>query len=144
MERSKLMFKIFEGIGSIGKIMSKQCDHSDRAKAMLSGTQLRVMFCLAQHGSLNVKQFAEMFGISSSAVTQMVDGLVKEGWLERKADAGDRRKVDIVLTVKGEKRLAEAKEKRFEKLKLLFEPLDDRELLQLSKIHQKIIDHYNE
>ena len=60
-------------------------------------------------GSWNNASLAKELGVTRGAVTRLLDGIEKRGWVERKRDAADRRRFEVVLTRKGR---AEAKRLR--------------------------------
>jgi DNA-binding MarR family transcriptional regulator len=53
------------------------------------------------------RDFPSELGVSKQAVSQVIDLLVNRGYVERKADSGDRRRVDLRLTDRGQE-VAEA------------------------------------
>jgi DNA-binding MarR family transcriptional regulator len=71
-----------------------------RPKAGLSMPQFILLRAL-RHGPLPAGQLAQRFGVSRPTITRTVDGLVKKGLVERRADAGDRRVAMISLTAAG-------------------------------------------
>lgn len=103
--------------------------------------QLGVLFVLAYRGTLTTKELARHFDMTSSAVTQLVNSLVKEGLLERKEDKDDRRKVHISLTRKGKGVLARARTLRMRKMQELLQPLTEKEIKNLIDLHTKIAEH---
>lgn len=81
---------------------------------------------------------ANRLGISSPAVTQLVDGLVGEGILRRKRDADDRRRVRIHLTDNGEKLYGLFDQARLAQAKALLQPLSDEEAATLGRLLTKV------
>ena len=73
----------------------------------LSLPQYRVLAFLAE-GSAAASALAGKLSVSRPSVTALVDGLVSRGLVERRADPGDRRRVDHVLTAAGRRTLARA------------------------------------
>ena len=53
-------------------------------------------------GDRMVSELASHAGVSNSAMTRLVDGLEKKGWVQRTRSETDRRKVTIGLTESGE------------------------------------------
>ena len=137
MDRKKIFTELFENINLFGRAMLNK-DHGAMPKGMPTRAQLGVMFLLSHRGLQSIKQVAEKFQISSSAATQLVDNLVREGLLTRKEDKNDRRKISVGLTAKGKNKMKMAEKMRFEKLEEIFELLTDEELLQLKSIYSKI------
>ena len=52
-------------------------------------------------GPSEVGPLAERVGNSASAMTRLVDGLVKRGWVDRVRDEDDRRRVRVTLSKDG-------------------------------------------
>jgi DNA-binding MarR family transcriptional regulator len=58
-------------------------------------------------GGLPLGQLIRELGVSKQAAGQLVDTLVARGYLERTADAEDRRRISITLTSRGKSAAAE-------------------------------------
>lgn len=69
--------------------------------------QYRVLAFLSQ-GERAASALAERLVVSRPSVTALVDGLVEQGWVERKPSAADRRRVLHELTPAGRRRLERA------------------------------------
>jgi len=67
----------------------------------LGFTQLAALYVLADSGTMTVADLADTLGRSPSAVSRMVDGLVKRQLLERRQDSEDRRQRTLTLTGRG-------------------------------------------
>jgi DNA-binding MarR family transcriptional regulator len=52
-------------------------------------------------GALDATDLVGQMGISKQAVSKLVDSLVDAGYLERKANAADRRRTNLALTKRG-------------------------------------------
>lgn len=66
----------------------------------LSMSQYRLL-ALLSHGSEVASRAAEALLSSRPAVTSLVDGLVAKGYVDRRPDASDRRKIALLLTDAG-------------------------------------------
>jgi DNA-binding MarR family transcriptional regulator len=69
-------------------------------EADLSLTQLKALMALA-HGSLSVKQLANLLQLSEAATSRAADGLVRRGMVGRRECAEDRRSRRLELTPDG-------------------------------------------
>jgi DNA-binding MarR family transcriptional regulator len=67
----------------------------------LSMSQLGAMMHLSRAGSCAVADISEDLGITSAAVSQMLDRLVVQGLVARTEDPSDRRSKRIELTARG-------------------------------------------
>lgn len=58
-------------------------------------TDLRCLQALAEAGQATAGELAERTGLTTGAVTRLVDRLVAAGWVRREHDTADRRKVIV-------------------------------------------------
>ena len=49
----------------------------------------------------DIATLAQSANVTSSAMTRLVDGLEKNGWIERRRGADDRRRIEVTLTRSG-------------------------------------------
>ncbi|HZT67748.1 MAG TPA: MarR family transcriptional regulator [Acidimicrobiales bacterium] len=73
----------------------------------LSLSQYRLLMFLAD-GSAPASDLARGMAVTPPSVTAVADGLVARGLIERRHEAGDRRRVGHVLTAEGQRVLAAA------------------------------------
>lgn len=65
--------------------------------AGLAGTDHKYIDLLLKHGPMTPGKIAELTGLTTGAVTGMIDRLERENLVKRERDAVDRRKVTVVL-----------------------------------------------
>lgn len=65
-------------------------------KAGLSGADHKYLDLVIRHGPMTAGKMAELSGLTTGAVTGVIDRLENEGLVKREKDPGDRRKVLIV------------------------------------------------
>jgi DNA-binding MarR family transcriptional regulator len=65
-------------------------------KAGMSGTDHKYLGFLLQHGQMTAGELAEITGLTTGAVTSLIDRFEKKMLVKRQADKTDRRKVIIV------------------------------------------------
>lgn len=99
------------------------------------------ILCMVHREQIGVRELADKFGMTASAVTQLVNPLVVNGLIRRGEDKTDRRKIILSLTPKGRKQVITLKKKKVEMIKKIFENLDHKEIEELSKILEKVIPH---
>ena len=80
------------------------------AEVGLAGTDFQAANLLDVDGPMTSGQLAHRLALSTSAVTRLVDRLVRAGWARRVPDTSDRRVVRIALTGQLPERLAQAVE----------------------------------
>lgn len=102
-------------------------------------TQLMVLRKVSVHPELSVTELAERMSLGNSAVSGIVDRMVKAGLITRQRSEQDRRIFRVALTDKGGEILEKSQEAlRRHLLPLIDIPEEDaRELL---RIHGQIID----
>ena len=74
----------------------------------LGGSDAQFVGLLRVHGPLAAGRLAELSGLSTGTVTGVLDRLERAGFVRRERDATDRRKVLVVPTDEGQRRLQEA------------------------------------
>ncbi len=142
MDRNTLIRSFSAQMDSMARIGTMKHSRDQLPKDIPPHAQLCALFAVAHHGSEMVKDIAQQFGMTSSAGTQLVNGLVKAGLLERTGNTGDRRKIRIILTAKGKKILVQAQEHRVKRITESFTPLSTTEIKQLLSIQGKIVEHW--
>lgn len=111
-----------------------------RGKICLTPSQWPLIMFLEHNQASSIKELAKTFGITSSAATQLVDGLVQNKYVQRKNDSNDRRRILLSLTSKAKQDLKEIQKKTEKFFISIFSNLSEKELESYVKINQKITD----
>jgi DNA-binding MarR family transcriptional regulator len=131
--RDEVIGKIFENIyilrQKIASSMSLPLKHIP-----LTYSQWQVLNHVSKQKRISIKELAGLLDITSSAATQIVDGLVKKGFLVRERSCEDRRVQKITLSRKSFLQL----EKSMKKICPIFEALDDQELSDYCRLTAKL------
>lgn len=93
---------------------------------------------LAGTAGATTGHLARRLGVSNSAVTQLVDGLVSGDVVTRDEDAEDRRKVRVRLTTHGEGLYRHFDAARTAQTETLLSPLDNEEARILAELLDRI------
>jgi DNA-binding MarR family transcriptional regulator len=94
-----------------------------------------LMLARAEDRRLRRVDLAEQLILTASGVTRLLDGLEKEGWVDRAACAADRRVTYAVLTDEGLSKLREASKTHVADLRAYFESrYSSEELEQLAAL----------
>jgi DNA-binding MarR family transcriptional regulator len=134
MSREELVQEIVENLS--------RCQRPMREVALknsgLSRAQIGMLFMIAHHKRLQVKQIADHLGITKSAASQLLEPLSQKKFIKRQVDPNDRRIARFQLSEEGLKEL-----KRFHKLKYAglrssLESLSEDELDQLAGLSRKL------
>lgn len=118
------------------KIASEMHHLSDEMQ--ITHPQWIVLHHVRKSGMINIKDLANLLGITSSAATQIVDGLVKKELLLRKRNEEDRRILNIELSGKAISKFNSIKSTSLNTLSALFDVLDDGELRDYRDLNNKI------
>ena len=104
--------------GQALRVFGSQMESHTQAIGAVTGihpTDLNILDLLDQHGDVTAGRLSELSGITSGAITGVVDRLEKLGYVERRKDPLDRRKV-VVRTI----------DDRREAVAALYEPMKSR------------------
>jgi len=131
--RRRLIETIFENFYTIRQKIASELNLSID-EMQLTYSQWLVLNLVRKNKSINIKDLAGLLDITSSAGTQIVDGLVNKGLLSRKRSKADRRVLEITLSTRSVNQL----QKGMEKISPIFNVLDDDELLKYCELISKI------
>lgn len=84
-------------IGTLGQRQFAQYMYSNG----LSHPQMMTIGRLYRHGGVGISEMSAHMGTTDAAVSQLIDRLVNQGFVERNECPADRRKKEVVLTAKG-------------------------------------------
>ncbi len=116
--------------------------HVEMAAKMVSGitgSQFIVLKKIDKKGRMTVSKVAEELAVSLSAVTALVDRLVKAGLATRSRDERDRRLVWLDVTEKGKDILARCDAGRIEVAKRYFGQLPESDIEKLIEVNEKVL-----
>jgi len=134
MKRDELVQEVIE---TIHRCQRAAVNPSDWRKIGLSHSQVGMLFMIHHHSDANVKKISEHLGVTKSAITQLLDPLVSNGFILRQTDTSDRRIVRFSLTDKGKKALKEINKLKFSGLRAALDNLSDSDLEKLANLHRK-------
>ncbi len=104
--------------------------------------QWSALMRIEQRKGSTVKDVAETLGITSSAATQLVDGLVASGYLVREPRVEDRRSVILTLSKKSRGQVDRMKRHALQKFLKVFKVLSDAEFNQYIALNKKIVQGF--
>lgn len=100
--------------------------------------QNRILAALVMQDGLSQKDLAYLLGIRPQSLTQALDTLEADGFVERKQDEEDKRTNRVFLTEAGRGRAAKVAEDRKQHAEDMFSMLTEEEKEQLATILEKI------
>lgn len=142
-QRRRLIEEFFE-VNVVFQRLFGSCKDRYLSQYGLSRPQAEILYYVADQQPVTVKQIAQIMKVTSSAATQMIEGLVKLGYLQRENDEADRRIVRISLTTNGQSRFNEFKFHHLEKVNQLLATLTNEELEQLLQLRKKVVQRLEE
>ena len=92
-------------------------------------------------GAHTIKAVAAELRVSSSAATQLVDGLVKAGYVIRSPGKEDKRETELTLSKDSEAGIKEMKKQKMAQFEKIFSTLSERELAEFAALMKKLSDN---
>ena len=103
--------RLRRSVGMSLRVLGSEIDRLDEAVAARLGlhrTDLRCLEIAARAGGVSAGELAEGAGLSTSAVTSVIDRVERLGFVRRVRDVSDRRRVLVEVTDLGRTRGSEA------------------------------------
>jgi len=88
---------------------------------------------------VTVKTLAEELHVTSGAISQLVDSLVAQGYIERAENPRDRRSMQLILTTSARQVFQKLRKAHLAQIEHLFTQLTEPELAALDKLLVTII-----
>jgi DNA-binding MarR family transcriptional regulator len=132
---------IVDRIGGIGRRLNRTLD-ATLAEFGLDMTEYRVLSALSQAGEPHRStpgRLAQRMDLSSGAMTNRLDRMEEAGLIRRLPDPGDRRKVVVELTARGQETYRSAVGVQAQKEALFAAALSDREKAQLNGLLRRLM-----
>jgi len=139
--RKQQIEELVESMGSLKRNMTS-CGIDSTKTPRITPSQWSVVMLISQRGVTSVKELADALNIRSSAVTQLVDGLVENEYVERKEHAEDRRAVALTLSKKTKNQVEKMRVHMVKKFLEMFDILNDKEFDQFCNLHKKIAQRF--
>lgn len=102
------------------------------------------LLALKSTTTMKPSELASKLGVSRAAITGLIDGLVKQGYVERTHDESDRRQISIALSTNGRAFITELLPDQFTLMASIMTPLSTSQRNQLRKALSLIEEGLNE
>ena len=127
-------------INDVARLFGRRFDHNGQQRRLgLTRAQCRILGYLARNEGINQAGLADLLEIRPMTLVRQIDRMEETGWIERRADPGDRRARRLFLTEKGRRVLSRiwdvASETCDEALARLSPPEADRLIEMLRRVH---------
>jgi DNA-binding MarR family transcriptional regulator len=140
MQREELIEAIFATMQQMHRTGTAKF-HAFMGKQDISPTQMELLLSVKHLQPVSVKGIAAHMRLTPGAVTQLMEGLVTNGYIERRPDLHDRRITNVALADNGSKKLKELWDRRKEMLRKIMQELDTDELAVMLRVQEKILRH---
>lgn len=100
-ERRAALADRLQFLGQMASTETALFQQTAAAKYGLGITDMKTLSALQQEGSMTAGQLAKRLSLTTGAVTNVIDRLERQGFVQRQPDPGDRRKV--IVTINDEK-----------------------------------------
>jgi len=137
--RDKTIESILGDLAAIKRILISHGHHMT-SSSNITPAQSVVLGILRTHEGVGIKEIASLLGMTSSAATQLVDGLVENGYLVRESSPDDRRAVKLSLSKASLEQMKIMKKEGVARMKEIFTMLSDEELAEYAKLNKKIAE----
>jgi MarR family transcriptional regulator, organic hydroperoxide resistance regulator len=102
--RGQALDRLARAAYSLSAADSRLRGRATRIAGAISLTHARAMRALADQGPLTIAQLATATETTNAAATQLVNGLVRAGYVTRERSVNDKRSVVVALTAAGLRR----------------------------------------
>lgn len=140
MKRKEITENIINSIFALRRAFSSEL-HFIVNEIHITYTQWLVLSAVKHNKNISIKDLGGILGITSSAATQIVDGLVKKEILVRKRNPRDRRYIKLDLSEKSKAHFKNIKVNHIKAFMSLFNVLDDNEILKYEELTQKVAEN---
>ncbi|MGD8191271.1 MarR family winged helix-turn-helix transcriptional regulator [Brevibacillus ginsengisoli] len=139
-EKVKKAMELLQSFWAINKTTTKFTQQNAESLG-ITLQQLSIINTLYSFPGLTLKNITERLMSSKSTVSVSVDGLVKQGLVERTISKEDRREIHLKLTSKGEELSRKSSEKAFsyKAMVLALEKLDENDVESLLRLHKELL-----
>jgi DNA-binding MarR family transcriptional regulator len=108
----------------------------------LTLAQHRVLMMVCHSGPMTINQLKESLSVAQSTASEMVERLVRQGWIKRDKAPEDRRITVFSLTAKADRFL---KDKRIERIKVhkkILKPLSEKEQQKFLESFEMLLNRH--
>jgi MarR family transcriptional regulator for hemolysin len=100
MRNSAVNRELFDALASVNRKLRALFDARVKERG-LTLSRARALFALSKRDGLNQRELADELGIETPTIVRLLDGMEKQGFIERRVEATDRRAKQIHMTARG-------------------------------------------
>lgn len=141
LNKQKDFSKFFNTMLKMRKILDQTLDDADEGNVPTM-LQVQTLKTIKENPLITASGLASKLQMSSSALTQMTDRLIKFQLISRKADKNDRRLIHLVLTPQGDQHLSQILKKLEENANQILAPISTQDLQTVVTIFENFLSKY--
>jgi DNA-binding MarR family transcriptional regulator len=138
MDRQALIQKYLSTAILINKHISK-LKKSNFSMSELNQAQVEMLYVLSLPERMTMGRIAQVTNTTSGAVTQLIDGLIKLGYLQKVRDEEDRRITYLEFTQRGRDKFSRLQSEHLAYWQRLLSDVDNSSLSQLIEVQNSIV-----
>ncbi|MBQ3241746.1 MAG: MarR family transcriptional regulator [Oscillospiraceae bacterium] len=119
-------------------LMHRQYHQISNDKVGIRHGQGKILMILTREDGIGQKELAERLQIRAATLSELLDKMQKNGWIVRKNNENDRRKINIHITEEGKAVSEQNREARNEMAEKMFGVLSDAEKETLKKLFERL------
>ncbi|WP_428428111.1 MarR family winged helix-turn-helix transcriptional regulator [Pararhizobium sp.] len=100
MLNSAVNRELFDALASVNRKLRALFDARVKERG-LTLSRAKALFALSKRDGLNQRELADELGIETPTIVRLLDGMEKQGFIERRVEATDRRAKQIHMTDRG-------------------------------------------
>ncbi|WP_426231861.1 MarR family winged helix-turn-helix transcriptional regulator [Pararhizobium sp. DWP3-4] len=100
MLNSAVNRELFDALASVNRKLRALFDARVKERG-LTLSRAKALFALSKRDGLNQRELADELGIETPTIVRLLDGMEKQGFIERRVEATDRRAKQIHMTARG-------------------------------------------
>ena len=100
MLNSAVNRELFDALASVNRKLRALFDARVKERG-LTLSRARALFALSKRDGLNQRELADELGIETPTIVRLLDGMEKQGFIERRVEVSDRRAKQIHMTELG-------------------------------------------
>jgi DNA-binding MarR family transcriptional regulator len=139
MSQSPYAEQLFNSMLQLRKLMMPQATISHKEK-LATLLQYAALTILKMSSDYTLGDLGNAMHLSKSSSTQLVERLVKSGYVQRVPDETDRRVVHLQITQEGKTEVEVLKKKLMEKINTIIHLLPEKDIKELIRIQTDLIN----
>ncbi len=143
MEIKEFSDSLLEGLALLMRVSLQDLMSYGHRKG-ISMAQINVLYELYYRGPCEVLAFTQTLALSPAGASQLIERMVRQGWVERLADPADRRVRRVHLTEPGRQLTAESIAVRDEWISRFGTRLTEEEKRQVAKAFRLLAEKIEE